>query len=89
MEARFVNRPAWTVIWARRPFNHPMKDFELAKLRLPRRDTLGAQIIHEGMLAGTCAHGEQRTQVFIEEIPFLFEAVESTLRFFFGGLFSC
>jgi hypothetical protein len=59
-----------------------VEDFELAELCLPRRDTLGAQIIHEGMLAGSRANGEQWTQVFIEEVPFLFEAVESALRVF-------
>src|SRR5262245_30897947 len=87
MKARFVNRSTWTVIGARRPFDHPVKNFELAELRLPRRDTFGAQIIYKGMLAGSCTHGEQWTQVFIEEVPFLFEAVESTGGFFFDGLF--
>jgi hypothetical protein len=39
------------------------------------------------MLAGSRTHGQQRTQVFIEEIPFLFEAVESARWFFFDCLF--
>jgi hypothetical protein len=64
-----------------------VKDFELTELRLPRWNALGAEIIHEGMLAGSRAHGEERTQVFIEEVPFLFEAVESAGGFFFCGLF--
>lgn len=87
VEARFINRTARTVIWACRPFNHPVKDFELAELRLPRRDTFGAEIIHEGMLAGSRAYGKKRTQVFIEEIPFLLEAVESAGGFFLDGFF--
>ncbi len=87
MQARFVDRAAWTVIRARRPLDHPVKDFELAELRLPGRDAFGAQIIHKGLLAGSRAHGEQGTQVFIEQIPFLLEAVESAWRFFLDGLF--
>jgi hypothetical protein len=39
------------------------------------------------MLAGSRTHREQRTQVFIEEVPFLFETVEAAGRFFFDGLF--
>jgi hypothetical protein len=37
--------------------------------------------------AGSRAHGQQRTQVFVKEIPFLFEAVEPAGRFFLDGLF--
>ena len=55
-EARFVDGAARRVIRTRRPFNHPMKDFELTKLRQPMRDTIGAQIIYEGMLAGSRAN---------------------------------
>jgi hypothetical protein len=63
-----------------------MKDFELAELRLPLRNALCPKIIHKGLLAGTRAHSEQRTQVFIEKITFLFETVEAALRFFLEGL---
>ena len=62
-ETRFVDRAARTVIRARRPLDHPVKDFELAELRLPGRDAFGAQIIHKGLLAGTRAHGEQADAV--------------------------
>ncbi len=86
-QARFVNGPARTVIRARRPLDHPVKNFELAELRLPLWNALGTQIIHKGLLAGSRAHGEKRTQVFIKEIPLLFEAVESTRWFFLDGLF--
>ncbi len=85
-EARFIDCTARMIIRARRPLDHPVKDFELAKLCLPRRNTFGAEIIHEGLLAGSRAHRKQRTQVFIEQIPFLLEAIESALRFFFDGL---
>ncbi len=87
LQTRFVNRATRTVIRARRPFDHPVEDFELAELFLPRWDTFSAEIIDEGMLAGSGTHGEQRTQVFIEQIPFLFEAVESAGGLFFCGLF--
>src|SRR5215207_10856689 len=88
-QAPFIDRAARTVVRARRPFDHPVKDLELAELRLPLRNTFGAKIIHEGMLAGSCAYGEQGAQFFIEKIPFLFEAIESALGFFLGGLFGC
>src|SRR5688572_26526319 len=86
-QACFIDRAARTVIWPRRPLDHPVKDLKLAKLRLPVRETFCAQIIHEGLLAGSCTHSEEWAQVFIEEVPFLFEAVQSALRFFFDGLF--
>ena len=86
-EARFVDRPARTVIRARRPLDHPVKDFELAELRLPRREALSAQVIHEGMLAGSRAYSKERTQAFIKQVPFLLEAVESAGGFFLDGLF--
>src|SRR5688572_21501859 len=85
-ETRFVNRPARTVIRARRPFDHPVKDFELAELLLPWRDAFGPEIIDERMLAGSGPHGEQWSQVFIEEIPFLLEAIQPTGGFFFDSL---
>src|SRR5262245_8308174 len=72
-QARFVDRPARIVMGARCPLDHPVKDFKLAELCLPRRDAFGAQIIYERVLAGSRAYGEQRAQVFIEEVPFLFE----------------
>src|SRR5574341_1788023 len=86
-QPRFVDRPARMKVRTRRPFNHPMKHFKLAELRLPLRDTFGAQVIYKRLLAGSCAHREKRTQVFIEEIPFLLKAVESALRLVFSGLF--
>jgi hypothetical protein len=86
-QARFVDRAARTVIRARGPFDHPVEDFELAELRLPGRDAFGAQVIYEGVLAGSRADGEQRAQFFIEQVPFLFEAVEPAFGFFFDGLF--
>src|SRR5687768_415229 len=76
-EARFVDRATRAVVRARRPLDHPVKDFELTELRLPLWETFGAQIIHEGMLAGSCTHSEQRTQFFIQQIPFLLEAIKS------------
>src|SRR6185503_444142 len=88
-ETRFIDRTARMIIRARRPFDHPVKDFELTELRLPLRNAFGTQIIDKGMLAGSRAHGEQGTQFFVEQIPFLLEAVESALRFFLGGLFGC
>ena len=86
-EARFINRAAWSVIRARRPLDHPVKDFELAELREPRRDTFSAQIIHKRLLAGARTHSQQGTQFLIEQIPFLLESIKSALRFFLGGLF--
>src|SRR5574341_328626 len=86
-QPRFVDRPARMKVRTRRPFNHPMKHFKLAELRLPVWDTFGTQVIYKRLLAGSCAHGEQWTQVFIEEIPFLLETVESAGGFFFNGLF--
>jgi hypothetical protein len=64
-----------------------VKNFKLAELGMPRRYTFSAQIVDERMLAGSGAHSQQRTQVFIEEVPFLFEAVETTRGFLFDGLF--
>ncbi|MBV6465523.1 MAG: hypothetical protein PGMFKBFP_00802 [Anaerolineales bacterium] len=86
-QARFVDGAARTVVGTRRPFDHPVEDFELAELRLPGGDALGAQVVHEGLLAGSRADGEQRTQVGVEEVPFLLEAVEPARRLFFDGLF--
>jgi hypothetical protein len=63
-----------------------MKDLELAELRMPLGNALGPQIIYERLPAGSCAHGEKRAQVLIEEIPFLLETVESAVRFFLEGL---
>ena len=39
------------------------------------------------MLAGPCTYREQRTQIFIQQIPFLFETVKSAGWFFLGSLF--
>src|SRR5918995_4239097 len=85
-QAGFVDRPARAVIGTSRPFDHPVKDFELAELRLPLRNALGAQVVYKGMLAGSRAHSEQGAQVFIKEIPFLLEAVKSTGGLFLDGL---
>src|SRR5688572_784455 len=85
-EPRFVDHATWMVIRTRRPFNHPVKDLELAELPLPVWDTFGAQVVYKGLLAGSRANGQQGTQFFIKQIPFLFETVESALRFFLGGL---
>ena len=87
LQSCLIDRPAWTVIWARCPFDHPVEDLQLAELRLPGRDTLGTQIIHKGMLAGSRTHGQKRTQAFIKEIPFLFEAIEPARWLFLDGLF--
>src|SRR5258706_12552784 len=76
-KARFIDRAARRVIRARSPFHHPMKDFELAELRLPAWDTLGAEIINKGLLTRTGPHREQGTKFFIEWIPFLVDALES------------
>ncbi len=55
-QAGFVHRTARRVIWAGGPFDHPVEDFKLAELLLPTGEALGAQIIHERMLAGPGAH---------------------------------
>src|SRR6476661_3496657 len=86
-QARFINCPARTVIWARGPFNHPVKNFKLAELRLPLGNALGTQVIHKRLRAGSRANGEERAQFFVKEIPFLFEAIEPALRFIFCSLF--
>src|SRR6185436_5385899 len=74
-KARFIDRAARMIVRARCPFDHPVKDFELAELCLPLRDTFSAQIIYKGMLTWPRAHSKQGTQFFIKQIPFLFEAV--------------
>lgn len=85
-QARFIDRPARAVIGTRCPLNHPVEYFELAELFLPRCETFGAQVIYERLLAGTCSHCEQRTQILIEQIPFLFKAIEAAGRFFLDSL---
>ena len=55
-ETGFVDRATWMIVRARRPLDHPMKDFELAELRLPWWDAFGAQIIYEGLLTGSCPY---------------------------------
>src|SRR6266498_267852 len=57
-QARFVDRPARTVIRACRPFDHPVEDFKLAELRLPLRDAFGAQVIDKGVLARSRTYRE-------------------------------
>src|SRR5258706_3707795 len=79
-KARFIDRTAWCVIRTRGPFHHPVKDFKLAELRLPARDTLGAEIVYKGLLTRASSHCEQGTQLFIKQIPLLLETIESTLR---------
>src|SRR5829696_3971387 len=86
-QARFIDRAARTVIGACCPFDHPVEYFELAELLLPGRDAFGAQVIYEGMLAGSRAHSEQGTEFFIKKIPFLFETIDAAFGFLLDGLF--
>jgi hypothetical protein len=86
-QAGFIDRTPRTVIGPRGPFGHPVKDLELTELRLPGWHAFRKQIIDEGMLARTSAYREQRTQLLIEQIPFLLEAVESALWLLLFGLF--
>ena len=64
-----------------------MEDFKLAILLLPGWDAFRTEIIYERMLAGASTHCQQRTQVFIEQVPFLFKASKTALRFIFHGFF--
>src|SRR5512138_1946498 len=81
-QARFVDGAARAVVGTCRPLDHPVEDLELAEFFLPGRNALGAQIIHKGLLAGSCTYSEQGAQVFIEQIPLLLKAVEPSLRLF-------
>ena len=76
-ETGFIDRSARRVIRARRPLDHPVKDLELAELRLPWRNTFCAQIIHKRLLAGSRAYIRSGRRRFIKQVPFLLEAVES------------
>ncbi len=86
-QTRFIDRAARSVIRARCPLDHPVEDFELAELRVPGRDTFCPQIIYKRLLAGARPHRQQRTQVFVEQVPFLFEAVETARWLFLDSLF--
>ena len=76
-QAAFVHRALGRVVGPRDPLDHPVEDLQLVVLLRPGRQHLGPQVVHEGHAIRPGAHGEQRAELRIHQVPLQLQPAEA------------